>query len=358
MKPDNRCFVEIDVTKIISNIKLYRSINKNKRIIAVVKANAYGHGINLIQYIEPYVDYLGVATPEEGALIRQISKLPIIILGYIATADFPLLDLYNLTPTIYSLYQGKVLSEYFSNKKSTVRVHLKINTGMNRLGIRYDDLTSLQKLFRLPYLNYIGIFSHFASAGENETFTSLQSQRFIYALDACSSIGFRFDLIHVSNSAHGLMESSIGNAVRIGYGMYGYGNDKLAPVLSWYARVICVRNITCGDSVGYGCTYTANNPCKIAVISVGYGDGYPRNLSNKGFVLYRGKFLPIIGRICMDMTVIRADGTDIKEDDTVCLIGKNGNNFISAEDLGFGYEILCGISNRVHRIYRVDKKNE
>ena len=351
MQQDNRSYVVINIDLLISNIKLYRSINKFKRIIAIVKANAYGHGIEIIKYIEPFIDGLGVATVNEGSLVRQITNLPILILGYLSKFEFPLLSQYGLTPCVYSTQIAEALSEYFLKENASIDCHVKINTGMNRLGICFDDLSAFKHLYDLPTLNYVGIFSHFASADCDKEFTELQSERFISAVKQCERIGYKFDFVHIANSVRSLSGNSFGNTIRIGYGMYGYGDSRLTPILSWFAKVILVYTIKPGDTVGYGRTFVAKGDCKIAVISVGYGDGYPRNLSNCGSVLYKGQTLPVIGRVCMDMIFVCANNSDIKENDTVCLIGKSGDKIITAENLGFGYEILCGISNRVERTY-------
>lgn len=353
MPHDERTYAEIDVDSVLYNLAYFKMKNPLKKIFAVMKADSYGHGNILCKFIESKVDGLCSASIDEGILLRQFSDKPILIFGYVPTSMYPSLLEYDLTPTVYSEESAELLNEYFSSVGSTIGFQLKINTGMNRMGIRYSDISALARILSYKRLKITGIYSHLASNDDIE-FTRLQKQRFLSCVQYCNSITENIDYIHISNSIDSLKGADVGNTIRIGYGMYGYGNPALKNALSWKARVIKTDSLRENETVGYGRTFRTSNPLThTAVISVGYGDGYPRDLKGKRFVLYNGRKLPILGRICMDMLVIDVSNTIINVGDYVTLLGTSGEKTISAENLGFGYEVLCDVSKRVKRIYSV-----
>ena len=351
MPRDERTYAEIDVDSVLFNLDFFKAKNPGKKIFAVMKADSYGHGDILCKYIEHKIDGLCSATIEEGIRLRQFSDKPILILGYIPVRMYHALIEYNLTPSVYSCESATLLNEYFSSVNSSIAVHLKINTGMNRMGIRYSDFLTLSRVLSLDRLKITGIYSHLASNDDIE-FTRLQKQRFLSCVQYCNRLTDGIEFIHIANSADSASGSDIGNAVRVGYGMYGYGDPSLKNALSWKARVIKTDYLKENETIGYGRTFRTFKPLtKTAVLSVGYGDGYPRDLPGKRFVLYKGMKLPILGRICMDMTVIDVSDADINPGDYVTLLGTSEGITVSAENLGFGYEVLCDISKRVKRIY-------
>ncbi len=336
--------------------------------MAVVKANAYGHGIiEISKYlINSGVEYLGVAFTDEGATIRQSGlKNPILVLVPDANGDAENIVNYNLEVAVSSLDFCKKLSEEAKNKNKKIRTHLYIDTGMSRDGIYPEDAMQFLKTFaELPNLEMVGICSHFASSESDRDFSVFQLERFKSCLAELNSVGFRFELIHMANSA-GILEFTEAhfNMVRPGLSLYGYSysnnnniSENLKPVLTLATKVISVRTIQKGDSVGYNRTFISDKPTRIATIPIGYGDGYPRHLTNLSKCIIKSKFYQIVGTICMDESMIDIGFDDINIGDDVILIGTQDNLFIGADYLAeksgtITYEILTSISARVPRIY-------
>ena len=341
----DRTYAEISLSALRSNIRFYQTVC-HKKIIAVCKDFAYGHGA-VAPFLEPYVDAFAVATAEEGVRLRLSGvEKPVLVLGYVPTSDLLTAVQNRLTLSLYDVRTAIIQNEFLAGKNALLPVHLKINTGMNRLGLSPSELPLLVSMqnFRIT-----GIFSHYAvQKTTDELFYNRQTEAFLAALSMGVSLGFPFEFIHLSNSGNALF-SPVGNAVRLGYGMYGY--PSLTPAISWYARVVQTRTLYPGESVGYDRTYRVIRPTRIATLSVGYGDGFPRSLSGSGVLLHNGRALPIVGRICMDMMTADVTDTDVATGDYLTLLGQSGAKRISPDDLGFGYEVLSGIAPRVPRYF-------
>ncbi len=373
MRPENQTFVEICVPNILHNIRqLKKLLDRNVKFMAVVKADAYGHGaVPVSKAIEKNVDYLAVATLSEAVELKRSGiKKPILLLGetHLSNAEDVVRD--GFIQTVYTLPFAKALSNAATRLKKKTRVHLKIDTGMGRIGVHFgkaDDL--FEKIMELPNIEIEGIFTHFAGAEEMDEFTSEQLKRFRSFISRIDSAGY---ILHAANSAATLFhkESHL-DMVRVGLSMYGLyppggrGHAiKLRPALEFKTRVIYMKRIPAGTPLSYGSTYVAGKETNIATLPVGYADGLPRALSNKGEVLIGGKRHPIVGRICMDMTLVDVgnskvnpnNSVGVKVGDEVVLIGRQGKEIISADEVAqladtISYEIICGIGKRVTRIY-------
>ena len=348
------------------------------RFMAVVKANAYGHGDILIARLlnSMGVTDFAVATLEEGIALRKNNiKGMILILGYTAPAFVPLLNRYDLTQTVADAAHGIALKEYSDGRP--VRVHLKIDTGMHRLGLSSENIKDVKTLLSTKGLLVTGMFTHLCCCDslkkEDRQFTAMQINRFFGLTDTLKKEAIPIPPVHIQSS-YGLINAPAlpCSYARIGIMMYGCLSEKypsdvtamppltaipdLLPVLSLYSYVVCIHKIPKGDTIGYGRAYRAEKEMTIAVIPVGYGDGYPRNISGKGQVLIKGRRAPIIGRICMDQMMVDISHIPgVRENDPVTLIGQEDKERILAEDLAWWSgtitnEILCRLSSRIHRI--------
>ena len=370
MGSSSQSHAEVDLRAIRANAEAIKS-HTGKRLIAVVKADAYGHGaIPVAEALQTIADMFAVATVDEAIELRQTGiHKPILILFSPLPNCAEEIVTYELTPAVDNLTlaqklnkvveDGKTRLQLTSTKK--VKVHVDINTGMNRSGIHYTKTAQfLETLKTLPGLEIEGIFTHLATADEvDKSFAHLQLNRFSSVFTSVSNVPLK----HVANSAAALaiLESHF-DAVRPGLSLYGIYPAKekpiqLQPALAWKARVGWVDSIEIGEGVSYGLTYKAQRRIRVAGIQVGYGDGYTRTLSNIGEVLIRGVRRPILGRVCMDVMVVKLELSDnVSVGDEVVLIGKQGN-----EEIGIGeiaeradtipYEILTNIGKRVNRIY-------
>jgi alanine racemase len=317
-----------------------------------------------------------VATAEESFYLRQndIEK-PILILGYTFSYSYEEFIRKDVRPTVFTYEMASELSDIGMKIGKTCKIHIKLDTGMTRIGIRPDDagMELVSKISKLPGLEIEGIFTHFATADETDkTKTYAQLNTFKNFADRVErELGISIPMKHCSNSA-GIAEIPEANmdAVRAGIIIYGLWPSKeveeahkieLKPVLSLKSRVVYVKTVPKGQEISYGGTFTTTRQTRVATICLGYGDGYPRGLSNLGHVLIKGHKAAILGRVCMDQFMV--DVTDIEEPicvgDKVTLIGKDGNEQITMEELGelsgrFNYELACDLGKRVPRIYKVD----
>jgi len=366
----NQTHVEINLKAIQANAITLKK-HTGSKLFAVVKADAYGHGvIPVAEALHTIADMFAVATVNEGIELRQAGiQTPILIL-FSPLPDFAI-DIvnYELTTTVdnWTLAEqlNRITIDRNNNTQSTnikkTKIHINVNTGMNRCGVGYTEADKfIKELKSLTLLEIEGIFTHLATADEEDkSFAYLQLDRISLVYKKTRDIPFK----HVANSAASLAipESHL-DAVRPGLSLYGIypGNDKpitLEPALSWKARVGWIDFIEPGEGVSYGLTYRASNRIRIAGIQVGYGDGYPRALSGKGEVLIGGFRRPILGRVCMDMMVCKLELTDkVTVGDEVVLIGKQENEEIGVDEITdhvntISYEILTNISKRVKRIY-------
>ena len=348
-------------------------IGQNIKYMAVVKADGYGHGAAAcaVRLESEGVDWLGVAIPEEGVEIRQAGvKCPIMCLGSFWPGQENLLFEYDLTPVIYDLEIADLLGQFAAEHEQSIDVHIKIDTGMGRVGINYRDAAKFAHEIKIiKELNVTGLLTHFASAEdpkENE-FTGLQIERFEDACEAFITAGHTPELFDLANSPGAIAHpESRRNLVRLGGALYGLVDDilpsetpqpELKPVLSLSSRVTYLRQVRTGESLGYGRTFTTERDSVIALVPIGYADGYPRGLSNCGKAYINGSIVPVVGRISMDWTLV--DVTDVPtaaKGDEIFLIGGGQRHAIKASDLAreigtIGYEITCGISPRVPRIF-------
>lgn len=366
----------IDLNKLDKNIRaLKRLITANQcnaEYMAVVKANAYGHGAVAVskQAIKSGAKWLAVAMPEEGAQLREAGiKAPILVLGAIDESAAKLIVEYDLTQTVFSEDIVKLLNELGKKYDKRVPVHIKLDTGMGRIGIRdAKELVHFIEIIKnLPYIDHQGIFTHFATADEKDkNFTQEQFNKFMDMLAMCKAHDIDFRYIHAANSAASIeYPNTYFDIVREGIAMYGYypstqiDTEKvvISPILEWHSKIVHIKEVETGCSIGYGRTFITDKNMKIATIPVGYADGYNRLLSNTGHVLVRGQKAPILGRICMDQTMIDISHIPgVTKGDDVILIGSQGQNTITADDIAklchtISYEILTSISSRVERLY-------
>ena len=374
-KQNNRICAYIDLNAIENNIESMKNlIAPDTKMIAVVKADGYGHGsIEIAKQIQSKECIWGfaVATAEEAAELRAntISK-PILVLGYVFPDDYESLVQMDVRPTVFQYEMALKLSEAAVKLQKELPIHIGIDTGMSRIGFRNleESIEEIKKIHQLPNIIIEGIFTHFARADEEDlTATNVQYDRFQQFIQGLEKEGISIPIKHCNNSA-GIMWHREGdlNAVRPGIIIYGVTpSDEvhntgmvLHPAMTLKTHISYVKNVEAGVAVSYGGTYvTSKDVTKIATIPVGYADGYPRSLSNKGHVLIHGKKAPIIGRICMDQFMV--DVTHIPEakmEDEVTLMGRDGDSVITVEELGelsgrFPYEFICCISKRVPRVY-------
>lgn len=360
---------EIDLAALRCNLQWIRSrIAPNTKILAVVKANAYGHGaIPISQSLEEMgVDHFGVALVEEGVTLRQAGvRLPILVMGGIFEDQVPEILQYRLTPVIYRISLARVLSEHAQNRGISWPVHIKVDTGMGRLGLRPEEVEGFVMGLRLlKGLEIEGILTHFADADiSDKRFAQEQMAIFLRICDALDKNGSHARIRHVANSAAvvDLPETHL-DMVRTGLMLYGYHPNRtdlpLQKILSWKTRVVHLKKVPTGTTISYGRTFVTRRESLIATLPVGYADGFDRTLTNRGVVLIRGMRVPVVGRVCMDMTML--DVTEVPGvavGDTVTLLGRDGSEEITAHDLAnqagtICYEILSRIGPRVQRTYQ------
>lgn len=380
MRNDLRTYAVVDLDAIADNIKAVKAcVEPDVKVMAVIKTDGYGHGaVEIGKYLKDDVDYYAVAAVEEAIELREAGLgLPILILGYTMRAQYPKLVEYDITQTIYNLEDAKLLGEIALSQRKCAKVHIALDTGMGRIGFMPDEESAdvVKCITELPGIEVEGMFTHFSTADETDkTYTKLQMERYDAFVELLQKRGVEIGLKHVCNSA-GVMEFNHHRFQMVRSGIVTYGlypseevvkeNMLLKPALEWKAHVVHVKTVGPGLGVSYGKTFVTTAPqTKIATINVGYGDGYPRALSNKGRVLIRGRSVPIIGRVCMDQFMVDVtDMDDVQVEDEVTLIGRDGDEFISVEEAAalagtFNYEFVCDINKRVHRIYKGGKLYE
>jgi len=367
-------WTEINLDNLAFNFRSVKNfVGEKYKYMAVVKADAYGHGaVECAKRLESEgIDWFGVALPEEAIELRKagIRKLILCLGGFWNGQEKYLLN-YNLTPVIFQIGKARIFNSIAEERGTIANIHIKIDTGMGRIGVRFDELTDFaDKLKEFKNLRVEGLMTHFAAAdnlSENE-FTNEQIRRFYSALEILKEKGFNPVYNDLANSPGAVAhENARGNMVRIGGILYGLGGDvlpkeiekpELKPVLSLYTRITNLKKIPKGESLGYSRTFVTEKNSLIATVPIGYQDGYTRRLSNCGQVIVNSVLVPVVGRISMDWTIIDVtDVPNIKLDDRVILIGEQNQLKVSAEDLAgktgtISYEITCGIDRRVRRIY-------
>jgi len=361
--------VEVDLKVLSENFKQIKLNAKNSKIMPILKANAYGHGVVRVAqlYEELKADYLGVAVVEEGILLREMGiKMPVLVLGGVWGNQVPLFLKHNLTITASSIDKLKQIDETAQQMKTKAKVHLKIDTGMERIGVHYYNAEKfLESAYNCKNIIVDGIYSHFAKLeSEDLTFAKLQLERFNEVLDYFNKHSIKPPIRHISNSGAILQlpEANL-DMVRPGimlFGVYPSKNIKktiaVKPALTWKSLVVYFKVIKSGNRVGYGLTWKPDHNIRAVTVPVGYGDGYFRSMSHKAKVLLNGKLYPVVGNISMDQIVVNIENDSAYNGDEIILLGSDGKNSITAEDLAewagtIPYEILTNINTRVPRIY-------
>jgi alanine racemase len=360
-------WAEIDLKNLCHNFRQIKSmLQADTKIMVCVKADAYGHGLIPVskKLVSCGVDYLGVASIDEGISLREAGiSLPILILGLILKKDIQPVFEHKLTTTVCDLELAVALNNKAKLLGGPINIHIKVDTGMGRIGVLHQDAHDLvRKIYKLKYINIEGIFTHFAFADMNRKFTLYQIDLFNRLIDKLDKEDIRVSLIHAANSMGVIgYKNSHFNMVRPGLIVYGLCpkeklKTNLKPVLSLKTKVLFVKRLPKGYGVSYGHDYITRKDTTVVTLPIGYGDGYPRNLSNCAPVLIGGKRFKISGRICMDQIMVDVGNSRVKLGDEAVLIGSQGKNKISAEELSslagtIPYEIVCGLGSRVPRIY-------
>lgn len=374
MKHYSRVYASIDLDAIRHNLEsMKKNIAKDTKIIAVIKTDGYGHGaVPIAQEIEDYEYLFGfaVATSDEAIQLRKNGiKKPLLILGYTFEESYEELIENEVRMAVFKYDMAKEISDAAVRLKKNAIIHIKADTGMSRIGIKPDESGAdvVKQIATLPNITVEGIFTHFAKADETDkTATYEQIRKFNEIVALIESRGVKIPIKHCSNSA-GIVEIKEANmdVVRAGITLYGLwpSNEvdktiiNLKPVLSLKSKIVYIKEIEAGTSVSYGGTFTAGKITRVATIPVGYGDGYPRSLSNKGYVLIHGKKAPILGRVCMDQFMVDvSDITEAKELDEVTLVGESEGARLTVEEVGgisgrFNYEFVCDLGKRIPRVY-------
>lgn len=363
-------WAEINIDSLKQNYKnIKKLLKEDTKICGVVKANAYGHGSVQIAktLVSEGVDYLAIATLEEGIELRNNDiEVPILCLGYVKENCFDLAVENNIDITIYKNESAQSLNKISQQKNKKARVHIKLDTGMSRLGFQINDETvdSIESICGYSNLDVVGIYSHFAMADEKDKiFTNMQFDKFKYITDKLENIGIKIPIKHICNSA-GIMDCPEYHLdmVRSGIILYGhYPSDdvikerlNLKPVMTLKTTVSNIKTVDSNTGISYGQKYRTNDLAQIATIPIGYADGFTRMLNQNANMKVKDKLVPVVGRICMDQCMIRVDGLDIKIGDEVKIFGDEADIKIEriADALNtINYEVLCMISRRIPRVY-------
>ena len=378
MRPYSRVYATVNLDAVASNMRsMWDNLPASTLIMGSVKADGYGHGsVPVAKTIEPYVFGYAVATIDEGIILRRhgINKT-ILILGVTHESRYEDLLRYDIRTAMFQYEKAKKLSDLALKQGKKAVVHLALDTGMSRIGMKADreHAKEAAAIAALEGIEVEGLFTHFARADETDKSAyEEQYRRYKEFLGYLKELGVKIPIRHCSNSA-GIVESLESNhmdMVRAGIAIYGmYPSDevdhnsvKLTPAMEIKSCITYIKEIEAGTAVSYGGTFVADHTMKVATIPVGYGDGYVRSLSGKGDVLIHGKRAAILGRICMDQFMVDVtDIPDVQEDDEVTLLGSDGAECITMEELaeksgGFHYEMICDIGKRIPRVYLKDGK--
>ena len=375
MTEHNRVCAEINLDAIAYNMEqMKKRIGGHARLIAVVKADGYGHGaVPVAEMFEQcsWVWGYAVACLEEAAELREHGiRKPILVLGCVFPDQFEEMIRYDVRPAVYMESMAELISQEAVRQGKDAFIHIKIDTGMGRIGFpaTEESADAVERISRLPGIRIEGMFTHFAKADERDkTYTFLQHDRFVKMKELIEKRRIHVQYFDCDNSA-GIIDfpDMKHDLARAGIAMYGmYPSDEvdrsavdLRPALSLVSHVSFVKDVEAGTPISYGGTFVSDRPMRVATIPVGYGDGYPRSLSNKGYVLIHGKRAKILGRVCMDQFM--ADVTDIPETafmDRVVLVGRDGDEEITVDGLAalsgrFNYEFVCCLGKRIPRIYK------
>lgn len=374
-----RTWVEINLDALECNFDAVRdALPENIKILAVVKANAYGHGaIGVAKFLEDKADYLAVAATDEALELRKNGiNCPILILGHIPYGDYDNIVKNNITPTISDVYEAELLSKSAVKAGVTAPLHIAVDTGMNRIGFKCDEASveEIKRINQLPNIVIEGVFSHLAAADMiDKAYTKMQAEKFDAFVSKLEKNGVNAPVKHLYNSAAIADLEKKYDMVRQGIILYGlrpsddveFNNIAIPqPVMSMKTRVVQVKTLPAGESISYGCTYTTEKETRVATLCAGYADGVTRVLSNNGEVLIRGKRAKIIGRVCMDQFMVDVtDIPEVSEGDTATIFGTDGEETISVDEIAkkantINYEIICNINSRVTRVYMKNGKVE
>ena len=372
MRKYYRVHANIDLDAIYKNVSNAKDLLKpGTKLMAIIKADAYGHGAKQVaETIDSIVDAYGVAILEEGIELRKagIDK-PILILGFTPEPLYEAMIKYDIATAVFQLDMAEKISAAASRLGKQAKIHIALDTGMSRIGFKQDEesLEVIKKIAKLPYISIEGCFTHFARMDEEDkTKAMTQFEKYMDFVEKIEGCGIELPVKHVSNSA-GIIEKQEVNLdmVRDGICVYGlYPSDEvnkenleLTPAMEIKSYVSFVKELEPGVEIGYGGTYTTERETRVATIPVGYADGYPRALSNKGHVLINGMSAPILGRVCMDQFMVDVTDIDNVEEGTmVTLVGRDGDENISIEEISemshsFNYEFVCDVGKRIPRVY-------
>ena len=364
-------WAEVDLDAIAHNARgLKERAGEKTELMAVVKANAYGHGAVPVARtaLENGASRLAVNRAIEGVELRQAGiTAPVLILGYSFPSEAETIVRWDLTPTVTTVEGALALSAMSDRQGKVTPIHVKVDTGMGRFGLLPDEVVAfVRRIAELPGLKLEGLFTHFAVADlADKTYTRRQFGLYMQVVRQLEDAGFTIPVKHVANSAATLdLPERHLDMVRCGIALYGLRPSdevepaiSLKPAMTLKSRVARVRTLPPGSSISYGCTYTTTRPTPVALVPVGYGDGYHRILSNKGAVLIGGKRAPIVGRVCMDQFVVDVTNIEgVRQDDEVVVFGRQGDEEISAEEVAalagtINYEVVTSILPRVTRVY-------
>ena len=381
MKTYSRVYAKIDLDAVAWNMEqMKKNLKEGTEMVAVIKTDGYGHGAVQVASMLESCDYVwgyAVATLDEAVVLRaaEIQK-PILVLGCIFPDQYWEMLKYEIRMNVYTKEMAEAISALAVEKGEQAYVHIKLDTGMARLGFSAEEssIEEIKEIAELPNLVLEGVFTHFAKADEEDkTFTMMQLEKFEWMTQRLEEEGVTFPYVHASNSA-GIIDVRRAdyNLVRAGIAIYGLypseevDNEKvqLKPALSLKSHIAFVKDIPAGTPVSYGGDFVSEHQMRIATIPIGYGDGYPRSLSDTGYVLIRGKKAPIIGRICMDQFMVDvSDIPEVKFGDKVTLIGRDQEEYLPVEKLSelsgrFNYEFVCDLGKRIPRVYVQDGKVE
>lgn len=374
MKKHSRVKAVVSLDAIAHNFsEMHKNIQKDTKIIAVLKADGYGHGASVIAHLIEDYDYIwgfAAATAQEAlSLVSDGVTKPVLILGHVFEEDYEELAAADVRIAVSEAASAKGYAAAGKSLGKTVHIHLALDTGMSRIGFAdsQESLEEISALEKIPNLKIEGIFTHFARADEEDITPAVeQFEKFMNFKEHLKKMGVHIPMWHCSNSAGiiRLPQANL-NAVRAGITIYGIYPSKeverdvirLLPAMELKSHVSFVKTLPQGRAISYGGTFVTEKDTVVATIPVGYADGYPRSLSNKGWVLIHGKKAPILGRVCMDQFMVDVTGIPgVHTGDSVTLMGKDGEEFLSVEELGdlsgrFSYEFICDISRRVPRVY-------
>lgn len=345
------------------------------KLLGVIKADAYGHGaVEFAKFLQGKCDFFGVACIEEAVELKKAGiKTPILILGYVAPAFYDLVVKYDIRIPVFSYDTAKALSDEAVKQGKTVPFHFCIDTGMSRIGFQVNEESAdvCKEICALPNIEAEGLFSHFATADESDLTKALaQREKYKKFVEMLENRGIQIPIKHLNNSAGIMNFDEYFDMCRMGIILYGlYPSEEvdkslldIKPVMSWLTHISHIKTLQPGREVSYGGTFKTTEPRVIATVPVGYADGYPRCLSNKGRVIINGQYAPIVGRVCMDQFMVDVTDVDGAElDSVVTLVGKDGGAELSMEEVSnaaysFNYELPCRIARRVPRTYYKDSK--